>query len=221
MSFCLVLSCLVNQFLKKEGGLGLNTKKIWLWSLIMGTMVALVAYFSFLPRETVTTTASVNVSQEDNKDDSESIEEEEQGAKREMSNPMLEVGKGKRAISIAVDLVPGVSGYVEPESQVDVIAYETTEDEKKEKKFKSAVLVLENIRVLASGKSADNQEEALYYQSVTLEVTPEEGVMLGLASKDKDGFYLMLRNKEDTETGKKGYKETRELLEDDDKEAKE
>ncbi|KKK36316.1 hypothetical protein WQ57_19700 [Mesobacillus campisalis] len=205
----------------------MNTKKIWIWSLFMGTMVAIVAYFAVLPKETATT---VETPPADLAAASETAEEEEDGpVKREISNPMAEIEKGKRGISIFVDIVPGVSGYVEPESKVDVIAYATSKekakdktgdkDKDKDKMFKSAILVLENIRVLASGKSADNPEEALHYQSVTLEVTPEEGVMLGLASKDKDGFYLMLRNEEDKETGKKGYTETREIIkEDDDKE---
>ncbi len=48
--------------------------------------------------------------------------------------------------------------------------------------------------------------------TVTLEVTPEEGVMLSLAAKDKDGFYFMLRNTKDSATGKLNYKQTREVI---------
>ena len=147
----------------------------------------------------------------------EEIEKEKQAEKekalaREFVNPIVDVSKGKRAISIKVNLEQGVSGYIAPNSMVDVIAYETTKDDATKKEFKSAVLVLENVKVLTSGKSSDNKEAALKYETVTLEVTPEEGVVLSLASKDKDGFYLMLRNTEDTETGKAGLKQTREVI---------
>lgn len=82
------------------------------------------------------------------------------------------------------------------------------------------MLVLENVKVLTSGKSADTKDAVLNYETVTLEVTVDEGVMLGLASKDKDGFYLMLRNPEDTETGKAGLKQTREVIKEEAEETK-
>jgi pilus assembly protein CpaB len=199
----------------------MNTKKIWLWSVILGMMIALVAYFTFLPKQSASTAPSVEAAEDVKTEVDEnagSQEEEEPSFNRKIINPMADVSTGKRAVSIYVDLVPGLSGYIQPESRVDVIAYEQTKDEKKKKEYKSAVLILENIKVLAAGKSVDTEAEALQYQTVTLEVTPEEGVMIGLASKDKDGFYLMLRNNEDIQTGKQGYKQTREVIKDDGKE---
>lgn len=193
----------------------MNTKKVWLWSLILGMMVAVVAYFTFLPQQSVSTAPSVEASEDEKtKAESEAAEEKVDSGNfsRELVNPMVEVGEGKRAVSIFVDLVPGVSGYIQPKSMVDVIAYENKVDTEAKKEFKSAVLVLENVKVLASGTSANTEGEALQYQTVTLEVTPEEGVLLGLASKGEDGFYLMLRNNEDTSTGKKGFKETKEVV---------
>jgi pilus assembly protein CpaB len=197
-----------------------NTKKIWLWSLILGAMVAIIAYFAMFSNQqaSVATSGEVEQAATNNEENDKQAEvEEEIDFTREITNPMVEVEKGKRAISIYVDIAPGVSGYVEPESKVDVIAYESDKDEEKDKEYRSAVLVLENVKVLTSGNSSSSKEEALKYQTVTLEVTPEEGVMLSLASRDKDGFYLMLRNEEDTETGKQGYKQTREVLKDDSK----
>lgn len=200
----------------------MNTKKIWMISLILGLMVAGIVYISIFAKDNTSTPASGSVNQ--NQDDTgdkvkseEQLEKEKQAEKekallREFVNPIVDVSKGKRAISIRVDVVQGVSGYITPNSTVDVIAYETTKDEATKKESKSAVLVLENIKVLTSGKSSDPKEGALNYELVTLEVTAEEGVMLGLASKDKDGFYLMLRNTEDTETGKVGLKKTREVI---------
>ena len=48
-------------------------------------------------------------------------------------------------------------------------------DEDAEKVSQTAVLVLENVKVLASGKSPDSPDEALRYETVTVEVTPEGG----------------------------------------------
>jgi pilus assembly protein CpaB len=198
----------------------MNTKKIWIISLILGLTVAGFSYFTIFSKEKVTTAAEGTVNQENGKDEdldknaekAKSVEKEKVLA-REFTNSIVEVSKGKRAISIKIlNLEQGVSGYVAPNSMVDVIAYETTKDDATKKEFKSAVLVLENIKVLTSGKSSNNKEEALNYESVTLEVTPEQGVMLGLASRDKDAFYLMLRNPEDTATGKAGLKQTREVI---------
>ncbi|MEH7245301.1 Flp pilus assembly protein CpaB [Neobacillus niacini] len=200
----------------------MNTKKIWMISLILGLMVAGIVYISIFAKDNTTAPASGSVSQEqdDTKGDVKSeelIEKEKQAEKekallREFVNPIVDVSTGKRAISIRVDLATGVSGYVAPNSMVDVIAYETNKDDATKKEFKSSVLALENVKVLTSGKSSDPKEGALNYETVTLEVTVEEGVMLSLASKDKEGFYLMLRNTEDTETGKAGLKQTREVI---------
>lgn len=182
----------------------MNTKKIWIISIILGLVLTVFAYLTIFSN--IKSTTSVKVSQKVTKPDKAVV------PKRDFTNPIVEVSKGKRAISIKVDTVPGVTGYVAPKSQVDVIAYETSKDDKTGKQYRSATLILENVKVLAAGKSADNKTEALNYQTVTLEITAEEGVVLSLASKDKDGFYLMLRNNGDTATGKAGFKQTREVI---------
>ncbi|MEH7501320.1 Flp pilus assembly protein CpaB [Neobacillus drentensis] len=191
----------------------MNTKKIWIISLILGVAVAGIAYLTVFSKGKASSASGVVVTQEkEEKKAGDEQAKKEKELEREIKNPLVEVSKGKRAISVKVNLEQGVSGYVAQNSMVDVIAYETTKDDKKDKEYKSAVLVLENVKVLTSGKAADNKEEALHYETVTLEVTPEEGVMLGLASQDKNGFYLMLRNTTDTQTGKAGLKQTREVI---------
>ncbi len=202
----------------------MNTKKIWIISMILGLTVAGFAYLTIFSKDKVSTAASgEQVSQEKEQKiekQSEKQVNEEKKFEREFTNPIVEVNKGKRAISLKVNLEGGVSGYLAQNSKVDVIAYETTKDDPTGKEFKSAVLVLENVKVLTSGKSSDNKDEALHYETVTLEVTPEEGIILGLAAKDKDGFYLMLRNQEDTENGKAGMKQTREVIKEEGNETK-
>ncbi|MBU8914607.1 Flp pilus assembly protein CpaB [Bacillus sp. FJAT-29953] len=199
----------------------MNTKKIWIISLIFGIAVAGFVYFAVFAKGNGSTPASVTVSEKlkdatGKKTDAE-VEKEKQAEKekalaRESVNPMVDVSEGKRAISIRAEKEEGVSGYIAPNSMVDVIAYESMKDDATGKEYRSALLVLENVKVLTSGNSADNKEGALNYETVTLEVKPEEGVVLSLAAKDKDGFYLMLRNTEDSETGKAGFKQTREVI---------
>ncbi|MEW9051420.1 MAG: Flp pilus assembly protein CpaB [Neobacillus sp.] len=196
----------------------MNTKKIWMISLILGLTVAGFVYLTMFAKNEAVTPASTTVNQgQDDEADKKKLEEEKKAEKevalaREFVNPIVEVSNGKRAISLRVDLEGGVSGYIAPNSMVDVIAYEAMKDDATKKEYRSAVLVLENVKVLTSGKSSDSKETALNYETVTLEVTPEEGVVLSLASLDKDGFYLMIRNPEDTETGKQGIKQTREII---------
>lgn len=201
----------------------MNTKKIWIISFIFGIAFAGFVYLAiFVKKDPATpavasvssTTAEKNNNKSDEQIQKEKTSEEKKAVAREFVNPMVEVSKGKRALSIRVELEQGVSGYIAPNSKVDVVAYETTKNDKTNKEYKSAMLVLENVKVLASGKSSDAKEAALNYETVTVEVTPEEGVVLSLAAKDKDGFYLMLRNSEDTEAGKAGIKQTREVIQD-------
>ncbi|MDP4552829.1 RcpC/CpaB family pilus assembly protein [Alkalihalobacillus macyae] len=187
----------------------MNTKRIWMWSLIFGVFATLIVYVGLFTNLTAVSTDSTEVKEAEKKE--VLTEAEETIAGREMANPIVEVSEGNRAISINVDLAGGVSGYIEPNSYVDVVAYERSIDEEGDKEYKSAVLVLQNKKVLTSGKAPDSVDEALHYETVTLEVTPEEGVLLSLAAKDESGFYLMLRNKEDDGVSKKALKETRQV----------
>ncbi|OLS36896.1 Flp pilus assembly protein CpaB [Bacillus sp. MRMR6] len=196
----------------------MHTKKIWLVSLVLGLMVAGFVYFTMFSKNEAITPASTTVNQgQDEEAERKKLEEEKKAEKeaaldREFINPIVDVSTGKRAISLKVNLESGLSGYIAPNSMVDVIAYESMRDDATKKEYRSAVLVLENVKVLTSGKSSDSKETVLNYETVTLEVTPEEGVVLSLASLDKDGFYLMIRNPEDSETGKQGIKQTREII---------
>ncbi|MCA1032209.1 Flp pilus assembly protein CpaB [Bacillus timonensis] len=197
----------------------MKTMRIWIWSLVFGILATVIIYGGFLSNFSTPAATSENAGEtEENKDEASkglTELEEEIVKERTFNNPMYEVSEGMRAISIKVEVDQGVSGYVTPGSFVDIIAYATTRDEQTKKEYKSAVLILQNKKVLSSGKSSDNEEEALHYGTVTLEVTPREGVMLSLAAKDKDGFYLMLRNSSDTGVEEGVIEETREVLKED------
>ncbi|MGJ7919179.1 Flp pilus assembly protein CpaB [Neobacillus sp. LXY-4] len=187
----------------------MNTKKIWIMSLIFGVLMAFVAYIAIFSGKAEKTASDGEIKK------SEEVQNAQTAKAKETvtENPMEKVSEGKRAISLKTLPEAGISGYIERNAHVDVVAYETTVDENTKKKFKSSVLVLQNIKVLAIGKSSDTGQEALDYQTVTLEVTPDQGLMLSLASKDKDGFYFMLRNTKDKGEIEEMKRSTREVIE--------
>ncbi len=188
----------------------MKTKRLWILSLLFGIIAALAAYVVVFPPSApvpaVTTAAADN-------EDEKQAEKEPELENRQMNNKMLEVEEGKRAMSLKVTaLEQGVSGYVEPNSYIDIIAYESAKDEKTKKEFRTAKLVLQNVKVLGSGKSADGEDEALRYETITVEVTPAQGVELSLASRDKDGFYFMMRGEGDGTVEDKAISFTREII---------
>jgi len=100
---------------------------------------------------------------------------------------------GLRAMSIRVNEVIGVAGYVLPGNRVDVIATASPNENRGDMTSK---VVLTNVQVLTSGtkivqKGADNQPQAV--NVVTLLVTPEEAERLTLASTEGK-ILLALRN---------------------------
>ncbi|HHT9110053.1 MAG TPA: Flp pilus assembly protein CpaB, partial [Candidatus Brocadiaceae bacterium] len=105
----------------------------------------------------------------------------------------------KRAMSVKVDRVIGVSGYIAPEHRVDVLV--TVSYKEKESVLPVTKTILENIRVLAVGSEVDDKEKKgkpISVDVVTLEVTPEEGEKLALAST-QGKIQLALRNYVDAE----------------------
>lgn len=201
----------------------MKTKRLWIWSLIFGVIASLLVYgFVFMNLTTPVSSSSESTAEELAV---AAQKEEERLAEavfeREKVNPIVEISDGKRAISLRVSLnEEGVSGYIEPKSQIDIIAFSTVfeseemegSEEVDKKEFLSAELILQNVKVLASGSSADKEDEALRYQTVTVEVTPEEGVLLSLAAKEKDGFYFMLRNEEDDHLQAEPVQLTRQVV---------
>ena len=105
------------------------------------------------------------------------------------------INEGMRAMSVKVDDVTGVSGFITPNSRVDVlIAGETGGESSQETRSK---LVLQNIKVLAIGKSIDQREDKpVAVPTVTLLVSPEEAEKLTLAAR-YEPVRLALRNYDD------------------------
>ena len=99
---------------------------------------------------------------------------------------------GMRAISVKVNDVIGVAGFVLPGSRVDIILSGSPNSEGKVEMSK---VILENIQVLAAGQNVatDDAGKPLNVQVVTLLVTPDQSQTLALAQVD-GRLQLALRN---------------------------
>ncbi len=107
----------------------------------------------------------------------------------------------KRAMSVKVDKVIGISGFIHPGNRVDVLV--TMRHKRGDSSPLSiAKTVLENILVLANGSEMRNDDKQQKSKKgvdvITLEVTPEEGEKLALAT-NTGTIQLALRNFADTE----------------------
>ena len=103
------------------------------------------------------------------------------------------IPSGLRAVSVHVNEVIGVAGYVLPGTRVDVVATASPTDSRGDVTSK---VVLTNVVVLASGTKIDtsgDRSEAQPVTVVTLLVTPEEAERLTLASTEGK-IQLALRN---------------------------
>lgn len=104
---------------------------------------------------------------------------------------------GKRAMSVRVDDVVGVAGFVLPGTRVDVLV---TLDQGAGEQIPRTRVVLQNIGVASAGQTIERDEEGepQSVPVVTLLVDPEEAEKLALASS-KGNIRLALRNSLDFE----------------------
>jgi pilus assembly protein CpaB len=115
------------------------------------------------------------------------------------------IPEGYRAMTVKVDDVVGVSGFVRPGSFVDVVAVIVPVNQTSASQGPISKIVLQNIKVLAIGAkidSPDNQREPTSVNAVTLQVTPEQAEKLVLAANESK-LQLVMRNysdQEDTQT---------------------
>lgn len=104
------------------------------------------------------------------------------------------IPEGKRGLSVRVDEVVGVAGFVLPFTMVDVLVTGSTGSDSVTR------VILENIRVLTSGQRIEEDKDGKPQKVsvVTLEVTPQEANKLAMASTE-GRIQLALRNTIDTE----------------------
>lgn len=110
--------------------------------------------------------------------------------------PLL-IEQGMRGMSVKVDKVTGVSGFVTPNSRVDVLVSGKLDGNGNE--AQRSKLILQNIRVLAIGTSIEMQDEKpVEVPTVTLLVSPQQAERLTLAAR-QEPVRLALRNFRDEE----------------------
>ena len=98
-------------------------------------------------------------------------------------------------MTVKVDDVVGISGFIMPGSFVDVVV---TIDPREGGGMQDPIskIVLQNIKVLANGQNIDkpeNEREANSVKAVTLQVTPEQAEKLALAATEGK-LQLVMRN---------------------------
>ena len=107
------------------------------------------------------------------------------------------IPEGMRAVSVRVNEVVGVAGYVLPGNRVDVVATASPTDSRSDTTSK---VVLSNVQVLTAGtrmEQSDAENKPMQVTVVTLLVNPEQAERLALASTEGK-IQLALRNPLDT-----------------------
>jgi pilus assembly protein CpaB len=106
---------------------------------------------------------------------------------------------GYRAMTVAVNDVVGVSGFIMPGTLVDIVVVITPPKGSGNEEMISKI-VLQNIKVLANGQNIDKPQNARETEraikAVTLQVTPEQAEKLALASTEGK-LQLVMRNSVD------------------------
>jgi pilus assembly protein CpaB len=103
---------------------------------------------------------------------------------------------GARAMTVPVNMVSGVSGFVLPGSRVDVLCSIRAQSEREP----VAKMILQNVRVLAVDQQMEEHDgRPITSRAVTLEVGPEEAEKLSLASTEGT-LLLALRSSFDNST---------------------
>ena len=109
--------------------------------------------------------------------------------------PLL-ITDGMRGMSVRVDSVTGVSGFITPNSRVDVLVSGNPAAEGGDAEQKGKV-ILQNVRVLATGKEIEQKDEKpVEVPTVTLLVSPEDAEKLTVATR-QEPVRLTLRNYRD------------------------
>ncbi len=110
------------------------------------------------------------------------------------------IPEGHRAMTVAVDQVAGVAGFITPGNKVDVVL--TTSPPGASQPISK--IVLQNVPVLATGQVVSEQQKdgkPVVVPTVTVDVTPEDAEKLAIAST-QGRLQLVLRRAGDAEIAK-------------------
>ncbi len=101
------------------------------------------------------------------------------------------VPQGHRAITVAVNEVAGVAGFITPNDRVDVVLTTQRPGVQNENISK---IILQNVPILATGQITEQKEgKPVVVPTVTLDLTPDDSEKLVLAGS-KGTLQLLLRN---------------------------
>jgi pilus assembly protein CpaB len=114
----------------------------------------------------------------------------------------------KRALTVRVDDVSGVAGFIHPGNRVDVLM-----DIKTEEKEHYSKTILQNILVLTTGQISEQRgdNKPVVVNTVTLELSPDQAEILNLASNEGK-IRLTLRNYRNMDTVPTGGVATSQLI---------
>lgn len=101
---------------------------------------------------------------------------------------------GKRALTVKVDEVAGVAGFLHPGDHVDVLMDMAMKDQGQREHFSKTIL--HDITILTTGQIWEQKgdNKPMVVNTVTLELTPEEAEVLNLASNNGK-IRMALRNR--------------------------
>lgn len=108
------------------------------------------------------------------------------------------IPEGYRAMTVKVDDVVGISGFIMPGALVDVVVVINPAENNGQQNPISKI-VLQNIKVLANGQNIDrpkSEREPESVKAVTLQVTPEQAEKLALAATEGK-LQLVMRSSAD------------------------
>jgi pilus assembly protein CpaB len=107
----------------------------------------------------------------------------------------FKIPEGHRAITVGVDQVAGVAGFINPGNLVDVVITTTPPGAK----LALSKIVLQNVPILAIGQIVDQKEgKPVLVPTVTMDVTPEDAEKLAIAGA-QGRLQLVLRRIGDKE----------------------
>ncbi len=107
------------------------------------------------------------------------------------------IPQGHRAVTVGVNEVAGVAGFVAPNNRVDVVL--TTPIPRSAGGENISKIILQNVTVLATGQITEQKEgKPVVVPTVTLDLTPEDSERLILAAS-KGSLQLLLRSIIDTQ----------------------
>jgi pilus assembly protein CpaB len=107
--------------------------------------------------------------------------------------------EGNRAVTVRVDDVRGVAGFILPGDFVDVVLIKTDDEHVRRENYSE--MLLQRVKVLAIDQLAsERQEQPTVAKAVTLEVTPEQAQRILLAT-NVGKLSLILRQPEEAGVG--------------------